>query len=61
MKTNKLLLILTTLFMSLSGCSFNSPKYTEIDVVNAFINEAELRIKNHGKVGIEKTLFLLLH
>ncbi|MCQ2796171.1 MAG: hypothetical protein MJ213_02530, partial [Bacilli bacterium] len=41
--------------LSLSACN-SSPKYTEEDVISAFINEAQNRINDHGKVGIKKDI-----
>ena len=41
--------------LSLTACN-NSPKYTENDIIDAFVKEAQARIDNHGKVGWKKDI-----
>ena len=47
-------IILSTI--ALTSCGSDAPKYTEQDVINAMVKEAQMRIDNHGKVGINKDI-----
>lgn len=53
---NKLLLLLSVSIVSLTACGITPRIYSEQDVIDAMVKEAQNRIDAHGKVGTKKDI-----